>query len=285
MAKWWLLRTSMCSVPRSESPSLVAQVDAASTTIEFRTLPNTPIENHSLVFIAFFEKLNAKLAADARYTTKNGDTPVTVATGVTAAINDAAIPGVVATQRKAVSPLVGLGPIVDIVGANTGGAYVQCVVHAPVLSDPEVTLNATVSKAAGIIVVTLSGRVSSPHYGVFLNIYPGGVGGSFGVFVNPGYEQSLATIADALATSVNALPPAVRGTISATPFAATITIPDASAIECLINATSKLATLPTTLPFWRWVRAPIVSVASSTHDWMLTPQSFNWIPGSSTNLR
>jgi hypothetical protein len=221
------------STGKGNIPIITSLASSDSTTITIGQTKNIPIPPQSLVVVAFLDRRN-DLIGMAIYTTAQGDTPDLIAKGVADAINTASIPSVSAIQEDPDKP------IVKVTGANINKAYFQSDTFGPVQRDPSVRLAAIVETSAGINVVTFQGGLLGNNYGIFVSVHPGGSIATFGTFVNPRHDQTLAGIAESVAKSINDLPPAVRGTIRATASGARVTILDAFAVECLIQGDVKV---------------------------------------------
>lgn len=161
------------------------------------------------------------LLFDAIYITAPGDTPVDVARGVVKALSDTPFPGIVSQA----------GATVQVIAA----ADFDCQVFGAPEPNSRVDLFGTVTiPVPGTCEVTFAGKVSSENYGIFLNINPGGSNFTVGSFTNPKKGRDLVGLADDVAKAINAIPAPMRGTVSATPGGAKVTITHAQQVECRI---------------------------------------------------
>ncbi|WP_260735074.1 trypsin-like serine protease [Tunturiibacter lichenicola] len=197
--------------------NLVGKVDDVNNIVEFSTKNSKPIPLNSLV-----EILLKDLSASIFYTTVAGDTPSGVATGVAAAVTHANIAGVSATNP-------GGGVRVEFSGLSEDET-VRCYTFGPKKIDPDVDMTATVVGTA----VTFTGEVSGDNYGIFTRVNQGGVKATCGVFTNPARGDTLTSIADAIAQAFTNLPDNVRGVVTASQAANTVTFHDAEAVSCVV---------------------------------------------------
>jgi hypothetical protein len=178
--------------------------------------------------VVFVQLYNSKQVVV--YSTLDGDTPTTIAGRVSAAIMDLGISGVNATNGTPPTAVITL----------TGETVFFTKVYGSVKTDDKADLHAKVTG----LVIDLSGEVSDDNYGIFININLGGLRHpTFGAFFHPPKRMALSTIADKLATAINALPIGLRtsGTVDA-PILSTatannkrITIDHAQEVECIIK--------------------------------------------------
>jgi hypothetical protein len=180
----------------------------------------------TLVIVQLF---NSKQVAV--YSTLDGDTPVTIAGRVAAALMNLGIPGLSATNGSPPTAVITL----------TGDTVFFCTVYGPVKPDEKSDLHAKVTGPA----IDFSGEVSDDNYGIFINANLGGLRHpTFGAFFHPTKRMALSDIAEQLVTAINNLPSELRniGT-AATPILATasrnnaqITISHVQEVECIIKS-------------------------------------------------
>jgi hypothetical protein len=197
--------------------NLVGKVDDVNNIVAFSTKNTKPIPLNSSV------RINLKdLSANIFYTTVAGDTPNGVAAGVAAAVSHANIAGVSATNP-------GGGVRVDF--SLPEDETITCHTFGPETVDPDVDLTVTVVGTA----VTFTGEVSDDNYGIFARVNQGGVKATCGVFTNPARGDSLSSIAVAIAKAFTDLPDNVRGIVTATQAANTVTFNNAEAVSCVVQ--------------------------------------------------
>jgi hypothetical protein len=202
--------------------NLVGKVDDVNNIVAF-SANSKPIPLGSLVRIDFKD-----LSASVFYTTVAGDTPNGVAAGVVASVTAANIAGVNATNP-------GGGVRVEFPGLSEDETL-TCHTYGPKKVDPDVDLSATVVATA----VTFTGEVSDDNYGIFTRVNQGGVKATCGVFTNPARGDTLASIAEAIAQAFAKLPDNVRGAVTASQAANTVTFNGAEAVSCFVGGDSQV---------------------------------------------
>jgi hypothetical protein len=201
--------------PRGQTTNLVGTV--AGSQITFSTNSASPIPLQSLVEI----KLNL-LGASFFYNTVGGDAPPGIATGIVAAVTQAAVAGVSA---------IGGGP--GIVSLTVpAGTTIICKTYGPPQIDHDSDLKAAVTSNK----VTFTGAVSGDDYGIFTSADAGGLKASAGVFTQPNKGDTLSSVASAVADAFGKLPATLKGNITATATANTVTFDKAETVTSVVKS-------------------------------------------------
>ena len=105
-------------------------------------------------------------------------------------------------------------------------------VYGPIAEDPRADLKAKVDGAA----ITFSGEVSDNGYGIFVELHPGDIHPSFGVFVKPAKNTSLEDVSKAVAQAITTFKPDLtRGNVTASQSGTTVTVNNVRVVECKIS--------------------------------------------------
>jgi len=83
--------------------------------------------------------------------------------------------------------------------------------------------------------LVFTGNVSDENYGIYLRVNADGARPTCGVFLNPGEDQDLSSIASTIAASFNKLPADYRGSVTANPTGTTINFTSAQSVDCAIS--------------------------------------------------
>ena len=172
----------------------------------------------------------------AVYCTRAGDTPTEVAAGLATAIKGLGVEGVSATGA-ATAPVHSLpAAVLDV----SGDTVRSCRIYGPP-TDADAKLKAAVDGLG----FELSGEVPGDDYGIFVDVNPGGLRPTFGVFTRPPKGQVPAAAASDIVAAINRLPEDLRhaeppGTtparvITASSSDARVTMSDGQAVECIVK--------------------------------------------------
>jgi hypothetical protein len=161
---------------------------------------------------------------DAYYSTGPKDTLMDIASKVADAINALADPGISAAKDPAqpkINLTWGSAFVVLLVGQIQSGPIVWDAHGADSKSDLSVTI--------ADMVISVKGRVSGNHYGLFTNVNLGGIQPTHGTFTALTKDQSLTSIASAIAQAITSMN--LAG-VTATPTGFDVKVTGAQAIEC-----------------------------------------------------
>jgi hypothetical protein len=206
-------------VVRPETPdpaNLVATMNPGGQIALSLKNPANPIGTGSVVAVSIYDGTGNTVIDEAEY--------VTVA-------SDTALPTVVNGLAAVVTGL-GLGLTVTPSGSTLTitGAPIFAVVRGPLQSTDD--FSAAVDRNS----ITYSGTVGGDDDGIYLDIFPGGSNPSFGVFVNPPKNSEGNAMATAVWQAFNALPSAVRGSVTMDqPTANVITLHNIEVVESRIT--------------------------------------------------
>ena len=221
--------------PRNKRNMLLAQ-RLNRTTLVLRSITNAktnlpyPVEAHSVVFVVFLRGLNEALGS-AFYTTSDNESFLSIASGLITAINVGAISGI--TASLASSSATDARITISNLGAND---YFHCDSTGPPTPPAGKRLSATVEKLAlRASAVDFFGLAPNADYGVYVDINPGGVAGTFGVFYNPARREPYAAVAAGVAKAIMNVDPLVLGAITANFADGRVTINNAEHVDVWIH--------------------------------------------------
>jgi hypothetical protein len=174
-----------------------------------------PIATDSVVAVDIYDGTGNTVVAQAEYVTAPGDTLANVVIGLAGVVTG-----------------LGLGLTVTPSGSTLTitGAPIFAVTRGPLQSTDD--FSAAVDRNS----ITYTGTVGGDDDGIYLDIFPGGSNPSFGVFVNPPKNANGNAMATAVWQAFNALPTAVRGSVTMDqPHANIITLHNIEAVESRIT--------------------------------------------------
>jgi hypothetical protein len=164
---------------------------------------------------------------DAYYMTGASDTLTNIASKVAGAINALNDPGISAAADAA-NPSIhltwGNGWVVLLVNQNPSQQFGP-IVWDPHAGDSNSDLKITIADAT----ISITGRVSGDHYGLFTNVNLGGTQPTRGTFTALTKNQSIIDVASAIAKAITSMN--LSG-VTATPTGSTVNVTGVQAIEC-----------------------------------------------------
>lgn len=209
---------------------VVRDIKAAPAMLNASTTGNTIIDlgiptnlgsipAHNVIYLVFIR--NNVVQASTFYTTRENESLGDIAAGLVAAIKATGLPGVTASLDAVAASTAQI----LIGGFSAANESIDCRVHGATLFQGDAPLQADLEKvASGDYTVIFRGSVDTADIGVFVDIDPGGVLATFGIFHNPSKKQGLADLAQAISTAINLWPSAQRGLVSATAVGPKLTI-------------------------------------------------------------
>ena len=201
--------------PRARKTNLSATVTGSQ--VAFTKSNSQPIPLETLVDVSVDQP-----AASFFYNTFAGDDIGGIVAAVVAAVTQAAIPGV-----RATNPSPGV-----VAFTLPAGAALSSDTYGPPVIDPECDLITTIVGNK----VTFTGEVSGDDYGVFTSADAGGIKASAGVFTQPKKGDTLSSIASGVEQAFGALAPNVRGSIVAQATANTVSFDHAETVMCVAKS-------------------------------------------------
>ena len=210
--------------PDTTAPTnLVARQGATIGQIVLKSSDTNPLTEHSALAVRILDPADptGKTAIDeAEYLTVNGDTPTSVANGISSVLTGLGF---------GVSP-PGPGPNPGEIMITVTGQQVGVEARGPLVRTGDFA--AAVDRNS----ITYSGTVDGNDYGIFLDIFPGGSAPSFGVFVNPPNNANGDAMAGLVLAAFQSLPAPVKGTVTMTrPNPNVIALQNVEAVESRIT--------------------------------------------------
>ncbi len=193
--------------------NLVATRNPAITNqILFASNDGQPITAGTVLEVTIF---TGSVTEEALYLAPAGKTVIDVANGAAAVITALSIPGVVVAPSASTLAI--------------SGASFNFQVRGPLL--PKGDFRSSVSTNT----VTFGGEIDGDDYGIFLDIHPGGIAPSFGIFANPPKNTNSDGMATLVFNAFQNLPATVRGSVTMSQAGSAITLANAELIESRIT--------------------------------------------------